>query len=51
MERLDDSKESENCVFEGYGENHDWTQKGFLWELRYSKALILPHNIDLIHQE
>jgi hypothetical protein len=23
MKRLDDLKESENCVFEGYGENHN----------------------------
>jgi hypothetical protein len=40
MERLDDMKESENGVFEGC-----------LWELPYAKALILPHNIDLMHQE
>jgi hypothetical protein len=38
-------------VFEGYGENHNWTHKSCLWELHYAKALILPHNIDLMHQE
>jgi hypothetical protein len=27
MERLDDLKESENGVFEGYDENHNWTHK------------------------
>jgi hypothetical protein len=27
MERLDDLKESENAVFESYGENHNWTHK------------------------
>jgi hypothetical protein len=44
-------KESENGVFEGYGENHNWIHKSCLWELPYTNALILPHNIDLMHQE
>jgi hypothetical protein len=48
---LDDLKESENGVFEGYAENHDWTHKSYLWELYYAKALILSHNIYLMHQE
>jgi hypothetical protein len=48
---LDNLKESENGVFEGYGENHNWTHKNYLCELPYAKALILPHNIDLMHQE
>jgi hypothetical protein len=48
---LDDLKESENGKFEGYGENHNWTHKSCLWELSYAKALILPRNIDLMHQE
>jgi hypothetical protein len=48
---LDDLKESENGVFEGYSENHNWTHKSYLWELSYAKALILPHNINLMHQE
>jgi hypothetical protein len=48
---LDDLKESENGKFEGCGENHNWTHKSCLWELPYAKALILPHNIDLVHQE
>jgi hypothetical protein len=38
-------------VFEGYSENHNWTHKSCLWEPPYVKALILPHNIDLMHQE
>jgi hypothetical protein len=46
---LDDLKESGNGKFEGYGENHNWTHKSCLWELPYAKALILPHNIDLMH--
>jgi hypothetical protein len=50
MERLDDLKESVNGVFDGYSENHNWTHKSCLWELSYAKALILPHNIDLMHQ-
>jgi hypothetical protein len=48
---LDDLKESENGEFEGYGEKHNWTHKSCLWEFPYAKALILPHNINLIHQE
>jgi hypothetical protein len=38
-------------VFEGYDVNHNWTHTSCLWELPYGKALILPHNIDLMHQE
>jgi hypothetical protein len=49
MEMLDDLKESENGVFEGYGENHNMTHKSCLSELPYIKALILPHNIELMH--
>jgi hypothetical protein len=29
--------------FEGYGKEHNWTHKCGLWELPYSKALILMH--------
>jgi hypothetical protein len=48
---LDDLKESENGGFEDYGEKHNWTHKCCLWELPYAMALILPHNINLMHQE
>jgi hypothetical protein len=51
IKMLDDLKESENGVFEGYGENHNWTHKNYLWELPYAKALTLSHNIDLMHQK
>jgi hypothetical protein len=37
--------------FEGYGKEHNWTHRCGLWELPYSKALILMHNIDIMHQE
>jgi hypothetical protein len=37
--------------FVGYGEEHNWTHKCALWELPYAKALILMHNIDVMHQE
>jgi hypothetical protein len=37
--------------FEGYGKEYNWTHKCGLWELPYSKALILIHNIDVMHQE
>jgi hypothetical protein len=33
------------------GKEHHWTYKTFLWEFPYTLALILPHNIDLMHQE
>jgi hypothetical protein len=51
MKALDDLKNPENGVFESYGENHNWTNKSCLWKFPYAKALILPHNIDLVHQE
>jgi hypothetical protein len=37
--------------FVGYGKEHNWTHKCALWELSYAKALILMHNIDIMHQE
>jgi hypothetical protein len=49
MKVLNELKESQNGGFEGYGEKHNWTHKSCLWELPYAKALILPHNIDLMH--
>jgi hypothetical protein len=42
VKMFDDLNESENGVFEGYGEKHNWTHKSCLWELLYAKALILP---------
>jgi hypothetical protein len=38
-------------VFVGYRKEHNWTHKCALWELPYAKALILMHNIDVMHQE
>jgi hypothetical protein len=37
--------------FESYGEMHNWTHKCALWELPYMAALILMHNIGVMHQE
>jgi hypothetical protein len=37
--------------FEGFGTKHNWTHKCGLWELPYVKALILMHNVDVMHQE
>jgi hypothetical protein len=37
--------------FVGYGNEHNWIHKCVLWELSYAKALILMHNIDIMHQE
>jgi hypothetical protein len=43
------NKEGNRCV--GYGNDNNWTHKCALWELPYAKALILMHNIDVMHQE
>jgi hypothetical protein len=51
VKMLDEHKDLQNDRFEGYREKHNWTHKNCLWELPYAKALILPHNIDLMHQE
>jgi hypothetical protein len=51
MKTLGEPKESQDYGFEGYGKKHNWTHKSCIWELPYAKALILPHNIDLMHQE
>jgi hypothetical protein len=37
--------------FIGYRKEHNWTHKCGLWELPYAKALILMHNIDVMHQK
>jgi hypothetical protein len=37
--------------FIGYRKRHNWTHKCALWKLSYAKALILMHNIDVMHQE
>jgi hypothetical protein len=37
--------------FVGYGNDHNWTHKCALWEIPYAKALIVMHNIDVMHQE
>jgi hypothetical protein len=46
-QKISDGRE----VFEGYGKEHNWTHKCGLWELPYSKALILMHTIAVMHQE
>src|SRR5690242_11779740 len=51
MKQHHDLKLAEGGGFEGYGKEHNWTHISFLWELTYAKALILPHNIDLMHKE
>jgi hypothetical protein len=48
---LSELKESQDGGFEGYGKKHNWTHKSCLWELPDAKALILPYNINLMHQE
>jgi hypothetical protein len=35
----------------GYGEEHNWTHICALWKLPYAQALILIHNIVVMHQE
>ena len=51
MEWLDELVDDDDGGFLGYGEEYNWTHKSFLWELLYAKALMLPYNIDLMHQE
>ena len=35
----------------GFEEEHNWTHICGIWELPYAKALILMHNINIMHQE
>jgi hypothetical protein len=51
MKIISKPKESQNGGFKGYDEKHNWTHKNYLWELTFAKALILPHNIELMHLE
>jgi hypothetical protein len=51
VKMLCELKESQNGGYEGYDKKDNWTHKSCLWELPYAKALILPHNINLMHQE
>jgi hypothetical protein len=44
-----DGNEHDDRMDEMLADN--WTHKSCLWELPYAKALIPPHNIDLMHQE
>lgn len=37
--------------FEGYGKDHNWTHIPGLWRLPYFNQLLLPHNIDVMHNE
>jgi hypothetical protein len=37
--------------FVGYGEQHMWTHKSGLTQLPYYDDLLLPHNIDVMHNE
>jgi hypothetical protein len=43
--------DKEGDISVGFGNDHNWTHKCALWELSYAKALILMHNIDVMHQE
>jgi hypothetical protein len=45
------SRKENGDEFVGYGNEHNWTHKCALWELPYAKALILMHNIDVMHRE
>jgi hypothetical protein len=41
----------ERNVYEEYGDEHNWTHICALWVLPYAHALILMHNIHVMHQE
>jgi hypothetical protein len=51
MKMLGELNESQDGGLEGYDEKHNRTHKSCLWELPYAKVLILPNNINLMHQE
>lgn len=34
-----------------YGKTHNWTHISCFWQLPYFKNLLLPHNIDVMHNE
>jgi hypothetical protein len=42
---------TEDNGYEGYGEEHNWTYICTLWEHPNAHALILMHNIDVMHQK
>jgi hypothetical protein len=48
VERLKMNTDGNGYV--GFGTEHNWTHICGLWDLPYVKALILMHNIDLMHQ-
>jgi hypothetical protein len=37
--------------FEGVKEEHNWTHIAAIWSLSSAAILILPHNLDVMHQE
>jgi hypothetical protein len=37
--------------FEGVKEEHNWTHIAAIWSLPYATAMILSHNLDVMHQE
>jgi hypothetical protein len=51
VKMLGELKESQDGGFDGSYKKNNLTHKSCLWELSYEKALILPHNINLMHQE
>ena len=46
-----DNLKPDGTGYLGFGIEHNWTHKCSLWELPYTEALILMHNIDVMHQE
>jgi hypothetical protein len=36
---------------DGRGVNHNWTKKSIFWDLPYWRSLLVPHNIDIMHNE
>jgi hypothetical protein len=44
-------KEKATGGYEGYGEEHAWTQMSGLWRLPYMTDLLRPHYIDMMHTE
>jgi hypothetical protein len=36
---------------DGRGMNHNWAKRSIFWDLPYWHTLLVPHNIDIMHNE
>jgi hypothetical protein len=38
-------------ICDGKGVDHNWTKMSIFWDLSYWCTLLMPHNIDIMHNE